>query len=146
MTCLANKLKPYRGFLFDDTEISVTTAPNPFYVYLHNFVFCDIITIAMHIGVQMAKRKSDDLSSEELAALTEGVEEMQLPGFEIERLSVSLPAKEAQKLREAAGDGSISKKIRQAIDTQLFLEDQIKNGGGVYVKTKDDDFKKLTFD
>lgn len=98
------------------------------------------------MGMQMTKRKLYDLSQEELELLTEGVEEVQLPGFEIERLSVSLPAKEAQKLREAAGDGSISKKIRQSIDTQLYLEDQIENGGQVYVRTKDDDFKKLTFE
>ena len=64
---------------------------------------------------------------------------------EVERFSFSLPAEEAQKLRQAAQSSSISKKVRESLQTQIYLEDQIAAGGSVYVKTGDGELLKLVF-
>ena len=65
---------------------------------------------------------------------------------EVERFSISLPGIEAQRLRQANRKGSISKKIREAINLQLFLEGEIAAGGEVYVKTGDGELLKLELD
>lgn len=63
--------------------------------------------------------------------------------IEYERFSVSLPTVEAQQLREAAKGGSISQKVRDAVQTQLFCEEIIEEGGEIYAVTKDGEVKRL---
>ncbi|MEM8611163.1 MAG: hypothetical protein AAGF93_04015 [Cyanobacteria bacterium P01_H01_bin.105] len=65
---------------------------------------------------------------------------------DVERFSFSLPAEEAQKLRQAAQNSSISKKVREALKTQFYLDDQIAAGGSIYVKTGDGELLKLVFE
>ncbi len=90
--------------------------------------------MADYSDIENSEEISEDrLSADEIA----NAEDVFMSVAEVERLTVSLPTLEARKLRDSVGDGSISKKIRNAVYLQMFLEDEVAAGGTVYVRTED---------
>lgn len=78
-------------------------------------------------------------------AYADGRQIVRISASEVERFSFSLPALEAQRLREAAKKSSVSKMIRDSLHLQLYLEEQIADGGEIYVKTGTGELLKLIF-
>lgn len=94
----------------------------------------------------MAKSKNDEYGL--LDFDDQADEEVSLSIPENERLSVSLPEGEAERLREAAeADGvSLSKKIRESVHTRLYFENEADKGGEIFIRTKDNKLKKIRLD
>ena len=66
----------------------------------------------------------------------------------LERLSFSLPTSKANELKEAAGQGkgALSKHIRGAIETDMFLRGVVEEGGDVLIRHRDGRLSRLEID
>jgi len=62
---------------------------------------------------------------------------LKLGGTDLVRQSLSLPREAIEKLKNLGVEGSVSKKIRTSVETDIYLREQVRDGGQIFVRQQD---------